>query len=47
VNTVLGQLDATLIGPLNELLGINVGGADLTAIPDSLQCDRTAVRLAE
>jgi uncharacterized membrane protein len=47
VNQALGDLDSLLIGPLNELLGINLGGADLTAIPDSLQCDRTAVRLAE
>jgi uncharacterized membrane protein len=47
VNQALGQLDSQLIGPLNELLGTNLGGADLTAVPDSLQCDRTAVRLAE
>lgn len=47
VNDALRPLDDQLIGPLNELLGLNVGGADLTAIPDSLQCGQTAIRLAE
>jgi hypothetical protein len=45
VNDALGQLDALLIGPLNDMLGLNVGGADLTALSDSLKCG--ALRLAE
>lgn len=45
VNTTLGELDAVLMGPLNDLLGLNLGGADLTAITGSLTCD--GVRLAE
>lgn len=45
VNDVLGPLDDLLVGPLNDMLGLTVGGADLTAIPNSLRCE--ALRLAE
>jgi uncharacterized membrane protein len=45
VNNALGPLDSLLIGPLNNVLGLNVGGADLTALSDSLKCG--ALRLAE
>lgn len=45
VNSVLGQLDSILMGPLNDLLGLNVGGADLTALTGSLSC--SGVKLVE
>lgn len=47
VNTALTNLDTLVVSPLNQLLGLTVGGADLTAIPDSLRCGLTDIRLAE
>lgn len=43
VNQTLGLLDSGLISPLNKLLGLSLGGADLSAIYH--HCD--GVRLAE
>ena len=45
VNDALSDLDDQLVGPLNQMLGLTVGGADLTAISGSLKCQ--ALRLAE
>jgi uncharacterized membrane protein len=36
VNTILGQLDTVLLQPLAQLLGVSLGGADLT--PRWMQC---------
>ena len=44
VNSTLGSLDTALISPLNHLLGLGIGGADLTALPGSLSCNN--LRLA-
>jgi uncharacterized membrane protein len=44
VNSTLGALDTGLISPLNHLLGLGIGGADLVALPNSLTC--TNLRLA-
>lgn len=45
VNTTLGALDSLLVNPLNKLLGLSMGGADLTALENSMKCN--GVRLAE
>jgi uncharacterized membrane protein len=44
VNTALGALDTALISPLNHLLGLGIGGADLVALPNSMKCNN--LRLA-
>jgi uncharacterized membrane protein len=38
VNAALGLLDSTLISPLNHLLGLAIGGADLTAL--GMRCNQ-------
>jgi hypothetical protein len=43
VNTALGLLDSTLISQVNTLLGLSIGGADLTAL--SVKCN--GLRLAQ
>lgn len=47
VNAALANLDSLVVAPLNQMLGLTIGGADLTAIPDSLRCGLTDIRLAE
>jgi hypothetical protein len=44
VNGALGALDTAVISPLNHLLGLGIGGADLVALPNSLTCNN--LRLA-
>lgn len=44
LNTILGQLDTLLLQPVAQLLGLNLGGSDLTQL--WLQCDESAVRLS-
>jgi uncharacterized membrane protein len=44
LNTILGQLDTLVLQPIAQLLGLNLGGSDLT--PLWLQCDESAVRLS-
>lgn len=44
LNTVLGQLDSLVLQPLAQLLGLNLGGSDLT--PLWLRCDKSGIRLA-
>src|SRR3546814_14646364 len=43
VNPLLLGLDAVLLAPITELLGINVTGADIT--PIDVECDGTGVEL--
>ncbi|MGH9158113.1 MAG: pilus assembly protein TadG-related protein [Acidimicrobiales bacterium] len=43
VNTVMSSLDSVLVNPLNDLLGLNLGGADITAL--AMYCN--GVKLAE
>lgn len=43
VNPLLVQLDAQILGPVTDMLGANVVGADLT--PQSIVCDDTTVKL--
>lgn len=43
VNPLLAELDANLISPLTDLLGINVVGADLT--PEDIECIAQEIRL--
>ena len=39
LNATFSALDTGLITPLIHGLGLGIGGADLTALPDSLNCD--------
>jgi uncharacterized membrane protein len=43
VNPVLTLLDSQVLGPLTDLLGVNVVGSDIT--PQRIDCDDTTVKL--
>ncbi len=45
VNPLLSQLDSALLGPLTDLLGVNVAGADIT--PLDVDCDGAGLQLVE
>jgi uncharacterized membrane protein len=45
VNPLLTQLDAGLLGPLTDLLGVNVVGADIT--PLHVDCEGVGLKLVE
>jgi hypothetical protein len=44
VNPLLSALDAQVLGPLTDLLGVNVVGADIRALPE-IECDDTLLQL--
>ncbi len=43
VNPVLTLLDSQVLGPLTDLVGVNVVGSDIT--PQRIECDDTSVKL--
>jgi uncharacterized membrane protein len=43
VNPLVNSLDAALLGPLTQLFGLNIAGADIAALPQ-VQCDPPLVR---
>jgi hypothetical protein len=45
INAAFSALDTGLITPLVHRLGLGIGGADLTAVTNSLHCN--GLRLAE
>jgi hypothetical protein len=43
VTPLINALDAALLGPLTQLFGLNIAGADIAALPQ-VQCDPPLVR---
>ena len=40
---LLGNVDTTILTPLLTALGLDIGGADVTALKDALQCKGPAL----
>ena len=43
LNTILGAVDQLVLSEVSKLLGLNLGGADIT--PQWIECDESTVSL--